>query len=520
MQNRAFGFVALLAVTAISIVFGMILGGKLNSPPVVLAAPARTQGPLQLAPAVGGPGTMATDFADIVEHSMPAVVSVTSTARGGEGEGDPHEELRDDPFFRRFWLFGDPDEERQPQEQQRRVGAGSGFIISPDGYVMTNNHVVVDFEKVEVTMTDGTRFEAVVVGTDPSIDLALLKIESDDGDLPTLPLGDSDQLRVGEWVIAIGNPHEFDQTVTVGVVSGKERRVPLPSTDSGVASFIQTDAAINLGNSGGPLLDSRGNVIGINTAIRRQNFAEGIGFALPINQARSVVEQLRERGEVRRGWIGITMNDTGIDETVRDYYGLPDAKGVLVKTVAEKGPAAKAGLQVGDVIRSVDGDEVRDNLDMINKISSHQPGEKVGLSVFRGGRDVDLRVTLGDRDEGIRREFADDTPEGRPGRIEQPEESSGLGLTVENLSGRTRDGLGLGEDQQGVVVTHVDFESEADGKGLRPTMVIVAVNDQPIESVSEWERAIEGLRPGSPVKLDVVPPGGETVFYFFLRAPE
>jgi serine protease Do len=308
--------------------------------------------------------------------------------------------------------------------------------------------------------------------------------------------------------------------VTVGVVSGKERRVPLPSTDSGVASFIQTDAAINLGNSGGPLLDARGNVIGINTAIRRQNFAEGIGFALPINQARSVVEQLRERGEVKRGWIGITMNDTGIDETVREYYGLPDANGVLVKTVAKRGPAARAGLEVGDVFRAVDGDDVRDNLDMINKISSHQPGEKVALNVFRSGRSVDLKVTLGDRDEGIRQEFGLDSPEIRPGREAEPEASSGLGLTVQSLSRRSRDRLGLGQEQQGVVVTRVDFESEADAKGLRPTMVIVAVNDKPIENVLQWERLVGGLRPGAPVKLDIVPPGGETVFYFFLRVPE
>jgi serine protease Do len=517
MQNRAFGFAALLAVTAVSIVFGMILGGKLNAPPVMLAAPAEPA--MQLAPAIDGGGIGVTDFADIVERSMPAVVSVTSTARGREDEAESPHPFLDDPFFRRFW-FGDPeDTERQPQERPRRVGAGSGFIISPDGYVMTNNHVVEDFEKVEVTTTSGTKFEADVVGTDPSIDLALLKINAEQ-ELPTLPFGDSDGLRVGEWVIAIGNPHEFDQTVTVGVVSGKERRVPLPSTDSGVASFIQTDAAINLGNSGGPLLDSRGNVIGINTAIRRQNFAEGIGFALPINVARSVVEQLRERGEVRRGWIGITMNDSGIDATVRDYYGLPDTSGVLVKTVAENGPAETAGLKVGDVIREVDGDKVRDNLDMIDKISSHQPGEKVALNVYRRGRAVDLKVTLGDREEGIARELGSDQQQGRPDREDDREESSGLGLTVENLSPRTLERLGLEEDQEGVVITHVDFESEADGRGLRPTMVITAVNDEPIGNVADWGRAMDRLRPGTPVKLDIVPPGGGTVFYFFLRVPE
>ena len=515
MQNRAFGFLGMLAVMGVSIVFGMILGGRLNAPPVMLAAP--TTPPLQLAPRSVG-GVAYTDFADIVETSLPAVVSVTSTSRGGDEGGSPHP-FMDDEFFRRFWFFGDPPERNDERQEQRRIGSGSGFIISPDGYVLTNNHVIEESDKVQVALTNGETYSADVVGTDPSIDLALLKIETDKVDLPTLPLGDSQSVRVGEWVIAIGNPHEFDQTVTVGVISGKGRRVPLPTTDSGVVSFIQTDAAINLGNSGGPLLDSAGNVIGINTAIRRQNFAEGIGFALPINQARDVVDQLREFGEVRRGWIGIRMNDAGIDEASREYFGLPDTQGVLVTWVGPGGPAAKGGMKRNDIIRTVDGDPVRDNLDMISKISSHKPGDKVRLTVFRDGRKVDLVVTLGDRKEALEAEFGRDaTPQVHP-RDEEPEESKGLGLTLENLDARTREQLRLGEDQDGVVITRVDFESEADDKDLRPTMVITAVNDEPIASVREWEQAMEQLRPGSPVKLDIVFPGGEQFGFVFLRAP-
>jgi serine protease Do len=229
---------------------------------------------------------------------------------------------------------------------------------------------------------------------------------------------------------------------------------------------------------------------------------------------------LRDRGEVKRGWLGITMNDAGIDETARDYYGLPDTTGVLVKSVTEKGPAASAGLKVGDVIREVDGDRVRDNLDMITKISSRQPGERVRLDVFRRGRAIDLTVKLGDRDQGIAEEFGLDPRQIRPGREDEPEASSGLGLTVENLNSRTLERLGLAEDQQGVVITRVEFESEADGKGLRPTMVITAVNDEPVRDIAEWGRVIDRLRPGSPVKLDVVMPGGDASLYFFLRAPE
>ncbi len=513
MPNRAFGFGALLAVIGVSIVFGMILGGKLNPPPVMLAAPSGST--LQLAPPVNS-GGHSTNFADIVERSLPAVVSVTSTARGSDQDDDRQRQFLEDPFFRRW--FGAPEDENRPRLPRRRVGSGSGFIISPDGYVMTNNHVIQDFDKVEVTLTNGDSFSARVVGTDPSIDLALLKIDPEGVQLPTLPLGDSSKLRVGEWVIAIGNPYEFDHTVTVGVVSGKERRVPLPNTDDGVVSFIQTDAAINLGNSGGPLLDASGNVIGINTAIRRQNYAEGIGFALPINQVSAVVQQLIEQGEVRRGWIGIRMSGSGIDEATREYYNLPDKNGVLVTWIDPEGPARKAGLNKWDVIREVDEDPIRDNLDMIAKISSRQPGEKVRLNVLRQGKPLNMRITLGDREEALLAETGGERQPRGPGR--EPEESTGLGVTVENLGSRTRDRLGLGDDVRGVVITDVDFESEADGKGLRPTMVIAAVNDNPVRSVSEWEDAMGGLRSGSPVKLDIVLPGSDQVIYFFLRVPE
>jgi serine protease Do len=516
MQNRAFGLGALLAVIGVSIVFGMLLGGKLNPPPVMLAAPSGTT--LQLTPPVYS-GGLSTNFADIVEQSLPAVVSVTSTARGGDQDDDDgHRQFFEDPFFRRW--FGQPEDESRPRLPQRRVGSGSGFIISPDGYVMTNNHVIQDFDKVGVTLTNGDSYSAQVVGTDPSIDLALLKIDAEGVQLPTLPLGDSSRLRVGEWVIAIGNPYEFDQTVTVGVVSGKERRVPLPNTDGGVVSFIQTDAAINLGNSGGPLLDARGNVVGINTAIRRQNFAEGIGFALPINQVSAVVQQLIEQGEVRRGWIGIRMSGSGIDEATREYYHLPDTNGVLVTWIDPDGPARKAGLNKWDVIREVDEDPIRDNLDMIAKISSRQPGEKVKLNVLRQGKPLNMRITLGDREQALLAEAGGEPgrqPRG-PGR--EPEESTGLGVTVESLGSRTRDQFGLGDDIRGVLITDVDFESEADDKGLRPTMIITAVNDNPVGSVSEWVNTMEGLHSGSPVKLDIMLPGSDQVIYFFLRVPE
>jgi serine protease Do len=513
MNSKAFGFVSLLAVIGASIVFGMFIGGKLNAPQIALASQRSTTPPLELAPAATSAGPTQS-FADVVERSIPAIVSVTSsTVREG---GDEEAPQTPEDLWRRF--FG-PDEPRREPRPERSFGAGSGFIISQDGYVLTNNHVVEDTDKVMVGLHDGQEFEATVVGTDPSIDLALLKIESD-GSLPTLPLGNSDGLRVGEWVIAIGNPLEYEHTVTVGVVSAKQRRVPIGNTDSGVVSFLQTDAAINFGNSGGPLLDANGNVVGINTAIRRANYAEGIGFALPIDQARRVIEQLRERGYVRRGFIGITMNPVGIDDDAREYYGLPDTNGVIIDDLTDDGPADRAGLQRGDVIRTVGGEEVRDNLDLIAKISSLQPGDKVELGVFRDGRDLSLTAVLQERKEGLQAQFGGRDPEVRP-QEEEPQESSGLGFTVGSLGSRMTERLGIDPNQHGVLITDVEFGSQAADKGIVPNMVLTAIDDAVLRSVSDWNEVLAQLDPGETVKLYLLIPSaaGPRTLSVILRVP-
>ncbi len=523
MQNRTFGVLTLLAVMGVSVVFGMILGGKLNAPNIVLAAPAAAE--LRLAPAATGAAGV-TDFADIVERSIPAVVAVTASKLESRGRPTPQDHpFFGDPFFRRF--FG-PQEEEQEEGRPRphpQIGQGSGFLISPDGFILTNYHVVEDSDSIQVTLEGGRGYKAEVRGKDPSIDLALLKIEPAGEPLPTLPLGDSEALRVGEWVIAIGNPLEFDQTVTVGVVSGKERRVPLRSTDIAVVSFIQTDAAINFGNSGGPLLDARGNVVGINTAINRQFLAEGIGFALPINQARAVVDQLLSRGFVRRGFLGITMNNGRLDEAAQEFYGLPDTNGVIISNVNEDGPGDRAGLKRGDVIRRVDGQPVSDNFDLVSKISSRQPGEQVALQVFRkpsgadSGRELAVTVTLADREQGMAEIGGADRRRQRGAEPEaETREAEGLGLTVESLTERLREQLGLRADQTGVLVTDVEFGSPAADKGLQPNLIITAINDQPVHDVPDWTRLLGRLSPGSSVKLDVF--DGRQTSYVFLRAPE
>ena len=518
MQNRVYGFTALLLVIGGSIVFGMILGGRLNAPPVALAGPDLA--PIQLAPAASGGSNVG--FADIVEVALPAVVGVVSSKRGTAEDADPHAGLSD-PFFRRW--FGVPEDGQDPPrvDPGPRVGAGSGFLISPDGYILTNNHVVEGYEKIEIHLQEGKKYEAVIIGTDPPIDLALLKIDTEGRELPTLPLGDSDALRVGEWVIAIGNPLNFEQTVTVGVVSGKDRRLPSLPTDSGVASFIQTDAAINFGNSGGPLIDASGNVVGINTAIRRANAAEGIGFALPINHARSVMEQLRQSGSVRRGYIGIRMNPNEIDETTAEYYGLPDTNGVIVSDVNSGGPADEAGLEKGDIIREVDGHEIKDNLELIRWISSRQPGDKVRLKIFRERSVLTLVATLGDRERGLAQDGVNPGSTGGGADIEEePRQSTRLGLTVENPGDRALEGLGYKADQPGVLIIGVAFGSDAEERGLRGDLLIIAVNDTPTPNVSSWEAALDELAPGSPVKLDVlsVTNLGPQALYFFLRVPE
>jgi serine protease Do len=499
-MEKKYSFAALLAVIAISIVFGMVLGGRLNAPQGMFAA--RSGIVLAQNPLVG-PGVAPSDFADIAEAAIPAVVSVTNTsvAKNEQEQGAP-----DDQFF--YWFFGRPNDEERPQQrrQQPDQSFGSGFIISSDGYILTNNHVVEGATKLKVEMKSGGRYDAKVVGTDPSIDMALIKIDAQGKQLPTLPLGDSDKLRVGEWVVAIGNPLNLDNTVTVGVVSAKERRVPIGGTDNGVATFIQTDAAINRGNSGGPLLDSRGRVVGMNTAILRGAFgggvAEGIGFALPITDARSSMEQILETGEVKRGFLGIAMNMDGLNESAREFYRLPDTNGVIVQEVTPGEAGDKAGLEADDIIRKVDGEEVKTNLDLIGKIAHHRPGDKVTLEVWRDGKPRNIDVTLGARDQEKlqgRLNRGEDDSEGSPGRQSgKPANAEALGIKVRDITPSMRRALG---NVQGVLVEEVDVQAEASDEGVEHGTVITQVNRTAIRDVNDFRAAFSKLKPGDPVRL-------------------
>lgn len=515
-------FITLIAVVALSIVLGMLASAMLgldgtgvraeegSRPQEALVLPA----PDGHAPPVGLPA-----FAGLVEEAIPAVVSITSISFRSAAE-NPHRNL-DDPIWN--WFFrrqpeAEPDEEEAPERpRERSESGGSGFVISENGYILTNHHVVEDADRVEVSFSDGSEHEAYVMGTDPAIDLALLKVEAEG--LPTLALGDSEALRVGEWVVAIGNPANFDHSVTVGVVSGKGRRFPLGGTDYSLSEFIQTDAAINFGNSGGPLLNTRGEVVGINTAITRSGangLIQGIGFAIPIDKVRSVLEQLRETGRVSRGYLGVNIQD--VDQLVQESYGLDEARGALIQTVESDTPAEQAGLRPGDLILGFDGDDVADTQDLIGRISALPPGETIRLDLLRGKERMVVEVTLGDRSLLTSRGGETPLPEPEP---QESDEVVEMGFTVEPLGRQERRQLGV-EDIEGVLVTAVDSDSAAWEAGLRRGTVILEVNRRAVGSLSEYREALEGVTSGSVLQLrtaNLIRRGELAERYLFFRVP-
>jgi serine protease Do len=525
-MSRKSSVLALLGVVAVSIVFGMIVGGRLNAPAVMHAAPAAAKATFPAATSAPERTVSLPDFSEIAADTLPAVVGVQNTMvdRSGDAEAEGEDGNQDDPMFRFFFGPGAPQtprghpqiNPRQPRPQ-RSVSSGSGFIITSDGYILTNNHVVEGATKLQVTLDTGEKFEADVIGTDPMIDLGLIKIDPKGKKLPTLPLGDSDSLRVGQWVMAIGNPFELERTVTVGVVSGKKRQVGIGSTVPGLANFIQTDAAINFGNSGGPLIDGQGRVVGISTAIQRGEMAEGIGFAIPINEARKAAEELRAVGSVKRGYLGITMNGTGMNESARAYYKLPDSNGVIITDVAPKGPAAEAGVRKHDVIRKIDGNPVKDNQELLGMIASRKPGETVKLEILRGSETIKIDVTLTTRPNF--------DPEGSDAEPKADDESSapvmsseGLGIKVQAIPSFARKQLKMAADAPGVMIVSVDPESDAAEEGLSPRQVVTAIDDVPLRSVGDWNRIVKGLKPGESVKIDI-DLGGRTEIVF-LTVPQ
>ena len=495
--------VTLVLIAAASVVFGMGLAGGLNLtlPGQAAIADTTDDRPLHAAARAQrsadiSTGTIPGSFADIADRVNPAVVSITARERVQAQRERGRRPFRGDPFE---FFFG-PQRRRapgEPEEDRFEQSGGSGFLISDDGYIMTNYHVVEDATLIEVNLSGDLReYEAEVVGSDPSTDLALIKIKVNSR-LPYLDLGDSDRIRVGDWVLAVGNPLNYDHTVTVGVVSAKGRRLQtgLGVRDVSLDDFIQTDAAINFGNSGGPLVNVRGEVIGVNTAI--SSIGQGIGFAVPINIARNVIEQLRTTGRVARGFLGIQLGV--ITPELQEAWGLESDHGAIVQSVTRGKPAEAAGVQRGDIIIAIDGEPIDSTEQVVRLVSGKRPGDTVKLKVVRGGKEVDLSAELIDRPPPDQLAGNESSP-GLPGG-EDPREKS-LGISVDAISPSVLNEIELPSDTTGVIITRVSRISEAYQQGLNRGDVIVEVNRVPVDGLADYRR-----------ELRKVDPGGLIVFY-------
>jgi len=416
-------------------------------------------------------------FADLAEKVSPSVVNITtSTVVAAPVDGPQFPE--GSPFDELFRDFGFPNMPQNRQQGPRRSNAlGSGFVISEDGYIVTNNHVIENADEIQIEFFSGETMDAKLIGTDPKTDIALLKVESPKP-LPFVTFGDSDAMRVGDWVMAVGNPLGQGFSVSAGIVSARNRELSGTYDD-----YIQTDAAINRGNSGGPLFNMDGQVIGVNTAILSPNGGSiGIGFSMAANVVNKVVGQLREFGETRRGWLGVKIQDVTAD--MAEAMGLAVAEGALVSEVPE-GPAQEAGILAGDIITSFDGGEVKSTRDLVRRVADAPVGQAVRVTVLRGGKSETLLVTLG------RRELAEG--EAVPAAVTKPQEAekSLLGMTVTPLTAELTTEMGLPSGTTGLVIKEIAEDSAAFEKGLRTGDLIVEAGQQPVTEIAELEARIE-----------------------------
>jgi serine protease Do len=419
------------------------------------------------------------NFSALAETSGAAVVNIrVEKSAEGVPASLPFGSLPfGDERFREYF-------ERGPEHPSRRqAGLGTGFIIETEGYIITNNHVVENADKITVVLKDEREFSAEVIGRDPQTDLALIKI-SPAGDLPTVPLGSSTELKVGDWVVAIGNPFGLENTVTAGIVSAKGRVIGSGPYDD----YIQTDASINPGNSGGPLLNLKGEVVGVNTAILARG--HGIGFAIPIDLAQAVVGQLKEHGEVTRGWLGVSVQDLKGD--LARYYGVEEKAGVLVAEVVPGNPADEAGIRPKDIILQVDGEKVSSSRELTARTAGLGVGDRVEITVLRDGREVTLPVTVGRRAVTL---ASADAPRSEKGR-----QSGHYGLQIADVTPEIAGRFGL-EDEKGVVVVGVVSAGKAEKAGLQRGDLILEVNRRSVDSVSEFKSAVDRRHPSGNLDL-------------------
>jgi serine protease Do len=434
---------------------------------------------------------MPETFSGLAEKAQSSVVNIRTVKVTKQSDRvfrhffGPFQQRRpgdeNNPFHDFFGPFG---RQEPPSREFRQQSLGSGFMLDSDGYIVTNNHVVEDADEIKVRLTNGKEFDAEIVGRDPKTDLALIRI-APSGDLKPLPLGDSDALKVGEWVVAIGSPFGLEQTVTAGIVSAKGRVIGAGPYDD----FIQTDASINPGNSGGPLLDMEGRVVGINTAIVASG--QGIGFAIPIDMARNIIDQLKTEGVVNRGWLGVSIQD--VTSELKEYYDLKSDSGVLVTEVHEGQPAERDGIEQGDVIISVDGKAVEDARDLSATIAGLPVGKAVDIRLVREGRERTVEVTLGRRADGERAIGA------APGTGET-KNGEQLGLSFTDLTPQMARQLGLDADG-GVVVSGVESDSKADEAGFQRGDLILELNRKRVDDVQDLKKALNGVKSGETVRF-------------------
>jgi serine protease Do len=484
-MTRRFVAVTVTLSATVAFLVGLVVAGTMTPAPAVSAEVPRPAS--RWAPSLAAPlPPDAISFADVAERLNPAVVNIDATARG---EGRSRRRLSGpvpegpDPFER----------PRTPDREAPRRGAGTGFIIDADGFILTNHHVIEGADRIMVRLTDGRNLRAERVGSDPDTDIALIKVDSS-RPLPVAPLGDSDSLRVGEWVIAIGNPLAYEHTVTVGVVSFIGRKL----FDTSLDRYIQTDAAINFGNSGGPLINARGEVIGINAAISSR--AANIGFAVPINQASAILPQLRERGRVSRGYIGVMLRD--VDPDLQRSLGLKSSDGALVQDVTPGSPGARAGVRTYDLIVAVDGRPVDGNDVLIQLIAMRQPGTTATLQVLRDGRALNIPIKLAERPQRERRVAGTNSEQLRPSSQAGPV----LGMSVREIDEESETRFKLPDGTRGVIVSRVEPMGPAYDAQIERGHVLLEINRQPVQSIEDYQRLTSNARPGDILTLYLYKP--------------
>ncbi|MEX6505603.1 Do family serine endopeptidase [Jiella sp. M17.18] len=462
-RNRLFASVLAAGVAGLA-----LSGGMIGDAQPVLADPVHVDAPQQT-----------FGFADVVQKVSPAVVSVRvtedvkATADDSQTFDDPFQGLPEDHPLRRFFDIPGQKGVKPHLAPRHAMAQGSGFFISADGYLVTNNHVVDGGSKYTVVMDDGTEYDAKLVGTDKRTDLALLKVTPKDGKTFTyVEFGDDSKVRVGDWVVAVGNPFGLGGSVTAGIVSARGRDIGAGPYDD----FLQIDAAVNRGNSGGPAFNLNGQVIGINTAIFSPSGGNvGIAFAIPASVAKDVIQSLKQNGSVERGWLGVQIAPVTSD--IAEAVGLSEAKGAIVTLPDNETPASKAGIETGDVITAVNGDTVADPRELARKVADYRPGTTVDVTVWRNNQAKQIKVTLGNLSKLD--EAASVTSDKGTGAPVSPSSLSGYGITVTPS-----------DDGAGVVITDVDPDSAAADKGMRPGDTIVAVNGKSVASQDDVRQAL------------------------------